>query len=123
MHAAFFGYMSDTRIEISIATSGEDAIERAEVQPPDLVLLDYDMPGLDGADTLSQLRALPGCARARIVLISHQIQEGDRWRFSVLGVRYVIAKTTIFPTLVRNLKKVAERMASGAPSSRRMAPG
>ena len=121
VHAAFFGYLN-ARVEISTARSGDDAIERAELQPPDMVLLDYDMPGLDGPDTLSQLRALPGCARARIVVLSRRIQEEDRWRFSVLGVRDFISKTTIFPTLVRSLQRVAERMVSGAPSSKRMPP-
>ena len=123
VHAAFFGYLKDARIEVSTARSGDDAIERAEVQPPDLVLLDYDMPGLDGADTLSRLRALPGCERARVVVISRRIQEEDRWRFSVLGVRDFLEKTSIFPTLVRSLQKVAERFVAGAPSSRRNARG
>ena len=119
VHNAFFPFNKDLRVQISAAGSGDEAIELAEVEPPDLVLLDYDLPGLDGVDLLSQLRSLPDCARARIVVRSRLIQEEERWRFSVLGVRDFVAKPTMFLTLVRGLQKVAERMSSGVPSSRR----
>jgi eukaryotic-like serine/threonine-protein kinase len=47
------------RVQIQVAKSGMDALAKARIEPPDLVLLDLDMPGLDGLETLSYLRALP----------------------------------------------------------------
>src|SRR5207249_5856010 len=41
------------------AKSGEEALELVRKQPPCLLLLDYDMPGLDGADVPTQIRAAP----------------------------------------------------------------
>jgi serine/threonine-protein kinase len=119
VHLAFFQYKRDLRVQITLASSGDDAIERAEVEPPGLVLLDYDMPGADAAEVLSRLRAVPGAERARVVVLSRRILEEERWRFSVLGVRDFVAKSASFMSLVRNIQKIAERVATGAPSTKR----
>ncbi len=47
----------DSRYEVSVATSGEKALKRMEKSLPDLVLLDYEMPGLNGKETLERIRA------------------------------------------------------------------
>jgi serine/threonine-protein kinase len=54
---ALFRHDKDRLVVVEGAGSGQEAIERAAAQVPDLVLLDFDMPGLDGVDTLSRLRA------------------------------------------------------------------
>jgi serine/threonine-protein kinase len=119
VHNAFFQHSKDRRVQITAAKSGDDAVERAEVEPPDLVLLDYDMPGLDGAETLSRLRAVPGAERARVVVLSREPLVDEAWRFRVLGVRHFVSKPVGFLQLVRQLSKIAERMSSGAPSTGR----
>ena len=43
--------------EVAVAHSGEDGVRAAAVQPPDLVLLDVMLPGIDGFETLRRLRA------------------------------------------------------------------
>jgi serine/threonine-protein kinase len=119
VHLAFFQQSQDRRVQISTAKSGDDAVERAEVEPPDLVLLDYDLPGLDGAETLSRLRAVPGAERARVVVLSRRPLGEEAWRFAVLGVRHFVSKPVGFLQLVRQLSKVAERLSSGVPSTGR----
>ncbi|MEZ4298371.1 MAG: serine/threonine-protein kinase [Polyangiaceae bacterium] len=91
------------------AGSGEEAVEIASVEPPDLVLLDFDMPGLDGVGTLSRLRALPGGAGARVVVLSGRVRAVDRWRFSVLGVSDFVTKPIELWRLVERIEKIAER--------------
>src|SRR5438094_551171 len=51
------------------AESGEKALELVRKQPPCLLLLDYDMPGLNGADVSKQIRADPSPAIAQIPTI------------------------------------------------------
>lgn len=46
--------------EVAEAVDGADAIARAAVWPADLILMDYRMPGIDGADALQAIRAAPG---------------------------------------------------------------
>lgn len=47
----------DSKYSVSVATSGEMALKRMEKSLPDLVLLDYEMPGWNGKETLERIRA------------------------------------------------------------------
>lgn len=46
--------------KVKVATSGEAALEIARNDPPDLILLDVMMPGIDGYETCVRLKADPG---------------------------------------------------------------
>ena len=62
------------------AESGEEALAFVRKQPPRLLLLDYDMPGLDGADVSKQIRADPSPAVAQIptiMLTGHGSEESE----------------------------------------------
>jgi serine/threonine-protein kinase len=106
---AFSQHPKNPRVMVTTLDSAEAVLERARVEPPDLVLLDYDMPGLDGTDLLSRLRATPGCERVRVVVLSGRIPREDRWRFSVLGVRDFVNKPIDLVELVQSLLGVARR--------------
>jgi serine/threonine-protein kinase len=124
IHCAFFDSGRDEagqapQVRIIAATSDDDAVERAEIEPPSLVLLDDDLVGLDAADALSRLRAVPGAERARVMILSSKVFPEDRWRFTVLGVRDFVSRSAAFQTLVRRIGKIAERITSGVPSTKR----
>ena len=55
--------------------SGEEAVLRCQAAPPDLVLMDIQMPGMDGLETTRRLRALQGTGALRhfpiIALTAH----------------------------------------------------
>ena len=59
---ALFKVNKTLQVSVVGAASGQEAIERAAEQVPDLVLLDFDMPGLNGVDTAARRRG--GAARA-----------------------------------------------------------
>ncbi|MBI4951289.1 MAG: response regulator [Myxococcales bacterium] len=107
-------------IHVQTAQSGSEALLRCDDRSPDLVLLDYDMPGLDGLDTLSRLRALPGGDKTRVVVVSGKTGTQQRWRFSVLGVRDFVDKPVDMQKLVSTIGHIAarsgwlERRATGA---------
>lgn len=102
---AFYGAMP----RITAVDSGAAAIASAARNPPDLVLLDFDMPELDGVDTLSRLRALPGGERARVVMMSGNAGGSDRWRFSILGVNDFVDKPVDLEQLVQAISAIAVR--------------
>jgi eukaryotic-like serine/threonine-protein kinase len=108
--------MRGKRVQIQVAKSGMDALARARLDPPDLVLLDLDMPGLDGIDTLSYLRALPKGDHARVVVLSGRLGPQERWKFAVLGVREFVAKPIDFRRLITTIENIVER-AGWLPAS------
>ncbi len=106
---AFFRRHKGRVVAVRGAGSGAEAIELATAQPPDLVILDYDMPGLDGIGTLSRLRELPMGHTARVVVLSGRVSAEHRWRFAVLGVGDFVKKPIDFRHLVDRLEAIAKR--------------
>ncbi len=102
---AFYGRKVNTRG----AATGHDALAMAEVAPA-LLLLDYDLPGLNGIETLSRLRARPGGESMRVVVVSGRAGAQERWRFNVLGVQDFVSKPLDFGALVSALTTVAKGM-------------
>jgi len=101
--------MHGKHVKIRIARSGEQALEAARTEPPDLVLLDLDMPGLDGVETLSHLRSIPRAEAARVVVLSGRVGPQERWRFAILGVREFVAKPIDLRRLVETIEGIVER--------------
>jgi len=52
------------------AMNGTEAIAAARARRPDLILLDKNMPGMDGTEVIQQLRADPGLDRVPILILS-----------------------------------------------------
>lgn len=96
------------RLDLETAASGSEALGRALLKPPDVILLDYSMPGLDGIETLTRLRELSACARARVIVISANVRDDQRWRFALLGVSEFFEKPVAFSALVARLQRIAE---------------
>jgi putative two-component system response regulator len=63
---------------VSIASSGGEALAAAAGAPPDLVLLDVMMPGIDGFETCRRLKALPRMRLVPVVLVTALHQSTDR---------------------------------------------
>ncbi len=98
-------------VEVVEANSGIRALTACVERPPDLVVLDYDMPGPNGIATLSEMRALPGAARAAVLVVSSSVGDIERWRFSVLGVKDFLDKPVVFEAFVRAIQRIAELAA------------
>ncbi len=56
--------------QISAASNGQQALERVQTQPPDLILLDIMMPVMDGFEVLRRLKANPGTRNLPVIVIS-----------------------------------------------------
>jgi len=52
------------------ATSGEQGLAEIARHRPDIVLLDWMMPGIDGCETLRRLRRMPGCDSLPVVVVT-----------------------------------------------------
>jgi CheY-like chemotaxis protein len=86
--------------EAIAAADGEAGVTAATGQPPDAVLLDVEMPGIDGVETLRRLRADPRTARVPVAfLTAHADDPAQRAQLLAAGADAVIAKPFQVPTL------------------------
>ncbi|HEY3451267.1 MAG TPA: response regulator transcription factor [Myxococcales bacterium] len=68
---ASLGFILDREgYAVDVAASGEEALERARSVPPDLVVLDVNLPGIDGYETCERLRRDPHTAKALVMMVT-----------------------------------------------------
>ena len=67
------------------AFTGEDGVRIGIEKKPDLVLMDIQLPGINGIEALRQLRADPGCARIPVVAFTASVTQNDRSQISAAG--------------------------------------
>jgi CheY-like chemotaxis protein len=68
---------------VEVAESAESALRQLRDPPPDVVFMDHLLPGIDGLEAVRRLRALPQCARLRIVMYTSQ--DSDEFMHSARG--------------------------------------
>jgi two-component system cell cycle response regulator DivK len=82
------------------ASTGEDAVELAAAHVPDLVLMDVQLPGIDGVQTLARLRENDRTASIPVVALTAQAMHGDRERFIAAGFDGYLSKPVDIAELV-----------------------
>jgi two-component system, OmpR family, alkaline phosphatase synthesis response regulator PhoP len=97
------------------AASAEEALPMIESQPPDLVLLDLMLPGMDGLTLCRQLRADPKTAGTLIVILSAKGEEADVVAGLNLGANDYVAKPFSPRVLMARVRAVLRRTASPPP--------
>jgi DNA-binding response OmpR family regulator len=78
--------------QIIIALDGLRGLELAQAQPPDLILLDLMLPGIDGFEVCRRLRANLATANLPILILSAKTQEADKQLAAQLGANNYLAK-------------------------------
>ncbi len=73
-------YLSGLDCEVRLASDGASALEQIQQEPPDLVLLDVQMPGMDGYEVCRRIKAGPGGRLLPVVMITALNQTDDRVR-------------------------------------------
>jgi len=74
------------------ARTGPDAISAASWLRPDLVLLDLNLPGLDGVDVCLHFRSSPDLERMPVIMLTARATGPDRYVGRQLGVAFYVAK-------------------------------
>ena len=84
------------------ASNGLHAVEQARAKRPDLILLDLNMPGMSGDETLAALRQLDGLASPPILILSGEPLEDDE--VARLGAAGSVLKPFDVPALVATIR-------------------
>ena len=78
--------------EISFATDGLEAVTKAEKENPDLILLDLELPGLDGFEVCTRLKSVPGLKDVPIIFLSMRGEVESKIRALNLGAIDYVSK-------------------------------
>jgi two-component system cell cycle response regulator DivK len=95
--------------DVAEAQSGEEGLLVAEADPPDLVLMDLQLPGIDGTETLHRLRQGPLARDVPVVAVTAFAMAEDRERASLAGFDGFVEK----PISVRDLPGQIEAFLDG----------
>ncbi|MFK4707633.1 CheY-like chemotaxis protein [Roseateles asaccharophilus] len=95
------GLLEAFGLRVDIAADGAQALEMAAAQRFDAVLMDVQMPGMDGFEATARLRQLPGHADTPIIAMTANSMPGERERCLAAGMSDYVAKP-IEPELLEN---------------------
>jgi twitching motility two-component system response regulator PilH len=82
----------DAGAVVITASTGEQALQKARSELPQLILLDVNMPGLDGFSTARKLAADPSTKSIPVVFVTAKDQKADRAFAQMLGAKGFITK-------------------------------
>jgi len=100
------GFLSAHGFRLAIARTGTEALERAQEQPPDLVLMDIQMPVMDGLEAIQRIRAASDrqLAAAPIIALTALAMPGDRERCLAAGADEYLTKPVNLVHLVELIR-------------------
>lgn len=109
--------------DVTAVATGPDAVGSALRDPPDLVVLDVLLPGMDGFDVLRELRAAAGGgAPVPVLFLSARDAYADKVNGLTLGGDDYVTKPFHLPELIARIEAVLRR-AGGAPLDGTLAVG
>ncbi len=100
--------------EIDAARDGEEALVRAAATVPDLVLMDLNLPVLDGFEATRRLKAGPGTSRIPVIALSAHAMSEDRERALAAGCDDFDTKPVDLERLIRKMDGLLSGKAAGA---------
>jgi PAS domain S-box-containing protein len=102
-------------LELRDAHTAELGIELARAQPPQLILMDINLPGMNGFAALAELKADVRTASIPVIAVSANAMKGDQERGMTAGFVDYLTKPINIPALFASLDKV---LKPGAPAER-----
>jgi PAS domain S-box-containing protein len=101
-------YLTNAGYRVLVAGSGAEAVVMAEAKQPDLILMDIQMPVMDGLEATRRIRAA-GMTSTPIIAVTALAMRGDRERCLAAGASAYLTK----PVRLRALTEMIEQMLHG----------
>ena len=90
---------------VSSAKTGEEGLRAAQVNLPDLVLMDWGLPGMDGLSTTKELRANPATRHLTVIGLTARAMKGDQEIALQAGCDGFLTKPIDSRTLVQTINQ------------------
>lgn len=94
---------------VALAVNGEEAVDMAASEHPDLILMDINLPGLDGYEATRQIRTFPEADGVPIIALTAHALTEDRNKALQAGCDDYHAKPVFFKKLLEQMRKLLER--------------
>ena len=106
---------------VTTASDGADALLKAVDDPPDLLVSDYRMPGMDGRQLVEKLRSRPSTAAAAVILLATKGDISEKLTLQDHPIDDFVEKPFFLREATQRIKRVIdkialEKMAKSAPS-------
>jgi two-component system cell cycle response regulator DivK len=88
------------------AVTGEDGVRVAIERKPDLILMDIQLPGINGIEALRQVRADPACEHIPVVAFTASVMQGDRSQIAAAGFDGFIGKPINLKEFTETVKQI-----------------
>ncbi len=96
------------RWDVCLASSGKEALQLAQFERPDVILLDITMPDMDGVTTLGKLKELPGTQYTSIIMTAARFDQKDVDACVHVGALGVLTKPFNPMTLPDQIQSLVE---------------
>ncbi|MFA4956816.1 MAG: response regulator [Candidatus Methanoperedens sp.] len=93
------GFMAET------AVNGEEAVKKAQIEVYDLIIMDIELPGMDGAAATRIIKSKPGYENTPAIALTAYAMKGDRERFLAEGFNEYFSKPANVADFLKMLKK------------------
>ena len=104
-------------VRVTIASSGLDAVEMALKAVPDLMILDLNLPGMDGLEVCRILRARPATAAMPIIMLTARTEEADQVLGLDSGADDYVTKPFSPRSLAARARAILRRRSAGASAT------
>jgi len=98
-------FLAAARMQVDVATGGQEAVDMVQGGDYDLVLMDIQMHGMDGLSATRRIRTLPGRAQLPVIAMTAHAMAGDREKSLAAGMNDHVVKPIdpdlLFRTLVQ----------------------
>ncbi len=112
------GYLSDKGFAMSYAKNGIEAVQLARELFPELILMDIQMPVMDGLTAIREIRADARLATVPIIALTALAMPGDRERCIAAGATDYMSK----PVSLKALTELVERLVGKVPRTEALQP-
>jgi two-component system cell cycle response regulator DivK len=101
--------------EVLVAQDGESGLAAARSEQPDLILMDIELPGLDGLEATRRLKADPTLRLIPVLALTAYAMRGDEQRAQAAGCDGYLTKPIDRVTLLEAVERCIPRPAADAP--------
>ena len=108
-----YDFLLSKHYRLSVARNGQEAIDLALENKPDIILMDIQMPKVTGLEAIARIRANPSLANIPIIALTALAMPGDRERCLNIGANEYMAK----PVSLRKLAITIDELLSRAKES------